>query len=504
MKTHAVLGRRGVLGVSRSRDGTVGDNNFQAGPAGKRGYDDGHTAPHATGGRAMTDRGVVARVARRVAASDLVPTAQRAVLGHYAETGTLDYRALGLKSRVDDAMEEILAALYGDVEAALCEAFGVDDAEFRYETKLTLPAELTLGYLFRQARSRAEGGYDPVADEPAGTGGWLSLPTPGGRPDGTAHRRRANRDAAALVRDAREMTAFVVAALLDGDMRDAINDDEFEDFVVNLEADVDRRRVATVAQSCLEERVAAGFAEYPDGVRAAYDHAVEVSEAHQAQDERFRALLAAAIRDDGDTDAGADARTDAGSTTRAGVGADASGNADVGEGDDDRPDVDGTGAELTPEAAREAIEAEYKHRPMADDDHPFTDAELDLPYLTTQYDRVGVIYHGMLEMYRHAGFEVEETFERSIVFTIVGAQVWLDDVDDYTDDVAEGQLTPVTAEYVLADSEREAFETVVDVAEAYFDRGRSYAEAADSTLTGLAVEYVLRSGDVEHLPGADS
>jgi hypothetical protein len=442
----------------------------------------------------MTDRGVVARVARRLAASDLVPTAQRAVLGHYAETGTLDYRALGLKSRVDDATAEILATLYGDVEEALCEAFGVDDVDFRYETKLTLPAELTLGYLFRRARSRAEGGYDPVADDPAPSGRRLSLPTLAGRPDGAVHRRRANREADALVREARETTAFVVAALLDGDMRDAINDDEFEDFVVDLEGDVDRRRVATVAQSCLEERVAAGFAAYPDGVRAAYDHAVEVSEAHQDQDERFRALLAAA----GGGDASADARTDADA------------NADVGEGGsegenggEDGQDTDGAGAELTPEAAREAIEAEYKHRPMADDDHPFTDAELDLPYLATQYDRVGVIYHGMLEMYRHAGFEIEETFERSIVFTIIGAQVWVDDVDDYAADVAEDQLTPVTAEYVLADSDREAFEAVVDVAEAYFDRGRSYAEAADSTLTGLAVEYVLRSGDVSHLPGAD-
>ncbi|WP_380676950.1 hypothetical protein [Salinigranum sp. GCM10025319] len=415
----------------------------------------------------MSD-GVVPRVARWVAARDHLPTAQRAVIGYYAETGTFDYRALALKSRVDDVMDDVLADLYGAIEAALAREFGVDadDVTFEYETKLTLPAELTLGYLFRRALSRARGGYDPVRDQPATDGLFGSVPRPSGRRDGTAHRRQVNREVTDYVREAREMTAFVVWALLDGDMRDAINDDEFADFVVDFESDVDpdRRRVAEIAQSRLQERVEAGFVEYPDSVRAAYDHAVEVSEAHQADDDRFRDLLTAAV--DG-----------------------------AGSGDE--------GANLSPAAARDAIEAEYKYRSMADDDHPFTDEELGLPYLATQYDRVGVIYHGMLDMYRGAGFEIEPAFERSVVFAIIGAQVWLDDVDDYPEDAAEGQLTPVTAEYVLADSDRAAFETVVDVAETYFDRARSYAEAADSTLTGIAVEYILRSGDVSDLPGTD-
>jgi hypothetical protein len=409
----------------------------------------------------MTGTGVFARFARVVADADRVPTAQRAVLGYYAETGTFDARALELKSRVDAVMEEVLADLYGECERALAAAFGVSEADvtFTYETKLTLPAELTLGYLFRQARSRATAGYDPLADDggrrlPA----WV--PRPGGRPDGTAHRNRTNREAEQFVAAARETTAFVVAALLDGDMRDAINDEEFDDFVVTVEGvDPDDERVADVTQSCLQSRVEAGFASYPDGVREAYDHAVEVSEAHQAQDDRFRDLMAAASGES----AGA----------------------------------------LSTEEARAAIETEYRHRPMTDDDHPFTRAELDLPYLTTQYDRVGVIYHGMLEMYRAAGFEVEPAFERSIVFAIIGAQVWLDDVDDYHADVEEGQLTPVTAEYLLERTDRDAFETIVDLSNAYFDRAREYAAAADSTLTGIAVEYILYSGDVSHLPGAD-
>ena len=420
----------------------------------------------------MSGPGVGSRLAHRLAGWDRLPTAQRAVLGYYAETGTFDYRALDLKSRVDDALEGILTELYADVEAELAREFGVEDVRFEYETKLTLPAELTLGYLYRRASSRAERGYDPVADEPTGDGVLGRLPGITGRRDGAAHRRSVNREAAEYAREAREMTAFVVWALLDGDMRDAINDDEFEDFVVDFRgadpSNAEPRRIATLAQSCLQERVEAGFAEYPDGVRAAYDHAVEVSEAHQAEDPRFRELMTAASGAGGSADAEPSAAD---------------------------------GGRLTPTEARTAIEDEYKYRSMADDDHPFSDEELELPYLATQYDRVGVIYHGMLDMYRAAGFEIESAFERSVVFAIIGAQVWLDDVDDYEDDVADGQLTPVTAEYLLADSDRAAFDTVVEVSETYFDRARRFADAADSTLTGIAVEYILRSGEVSHLPG---
>jgi hypothetical protein len=471
----------------------------------------------------MSGTGLLARGARWLADRERVPIAHRAVLGYYAETGTFDYRAIDLKSRVDDAMAAIMDDLYADVEAALAEEFGVPRVTFAYETKLTLPAELTLGYLFRRALVRAEGGYDPVADDLSETGPLGSLPGVGGRPDGVADRRPANRDAADYAREARETTAFVVRALLDGDMRDAINDDEFEDFVVDVAPagasetadgaktappDPDPRRVATVAQSCLQSRVEAGFAAYPDAVRAAYDHAVEVSEAHQAQDERFRDLMVAAAPDAGFADrsgaaAGAVDEGGDGDGSGEGEGGDGDGGGADECGDDGGGEHEGAGVGLAPAAARDAIRAEYRHRPMADANHPFTDEELDLPYLASQYDRVGVIYHGMLEMYRAAGFEIEPAFERSVLFAIIGAQVWLDDVDDYADDVREGQLTPVTAEYLLADDDRAAFETIVAVSEAYFDRARTYADAADSTLTGIAVEYILRSGDVSHLPGAD-
>jgi hypothetical protein len=386
-------------------------------------------------------RSPLRELAGRLAALDRLSTAGRAVLGYYAETGRLDYRALRIKSAVDDTLDRILDEVYDEVAAAIVTDLGVDDATFRYETKLTLPAELTLGYLYRRALARATGGYDPIADE----AGRLAAV---GRGDPSAP---ANREAREYVERAEEATALVVKALLDGDMRDAINDDEFGDFEVELGGgDPPRRRVAECAQSHLQGVVETAFDRAPEAVRVAYDDAVERSEAHQDEDDRFRTLLASAL--DGDDDA----------------------------------------------AAR--IETEYKFATVPND-APFGERERDLPYLSTQYDRVGVIYEGMLDAYRGVGFEIPEAFGTSIVLAIVGAQIWLDDVDDYDDDVAEGQLTPVTAEYALAEDDATAYANVVSITMEYFDLARTHAEAANSPLNGIAIEYILRSGDPDRLPG---
>jgi len=384
-------------------------------------------------------------VARRLAAHDRLSTAQQAILGYYAETGRFDYRALRIKSAVDDTLESILEDVYDEIEAELATEFDVEDASFDYETKLTLPAELTLGYLYRRALARSTDGYDPITDEADARLLVFSA---------TAERSApANREAREYVEMAEEATALIVQALLDGDMRDAINDDEFEDFVVELpgDADPDRRRAAECAQSYLQGVVEDAFDRAPDAVRAAYDEAVEISEAHQDRDDHFRDLLADALDGDG--------------------------------------------------AARERIESEYKFATLPDD-APFGERERDLPYLKTQYDRVGVIYKGMLDAYRGVGFEIPEAFGTSIVLAIIGAQIWLDDVDDYRDDVAEGQLTPVTAEYVLEGSDAAAYENVVSITRRYFELARAHAAEAESPLNGIAIEYILRSGDPTRLPGS--
>jgi len=337
-----------------------------------------------------------------------MPTALRAVFGYYAESGVFDARSLQLKRRVDSDVEAMIEDAFVALEEAIAAEFGHSFVEFEYDTKLVLPAKLTLGYLYREC-------------------------------DDSRHR------------DAEQMTRLAVEALIDGDMRDALNDDEFEDFVVNFETEAgDRRIIAEIAQKVLQRRVEAKFEEYSTDVQDAYDRAVERSEAHQDQDPQFRSLLERAR-----------------------------------EGE---------------EQALADIEATYKHADFEDPPEVFTDEERELPYIRTQYDRVGVIYDAMIEMYRHAGFDISEPFQRSIVLAIIGAQIWLDDLDDYEADMAEGQLTPVTAEYLLADSGEAARQSVIDISEQYLDRGRGQATAADSTLTGIATEYIYRDGRPDLLP----
>jgi hypothetical protein len=348
------------------------------------------------------------RGAGRVAAVDAMPTAVRAVFGYYADTGVFDAGSLGLKRRVDGTVDEMIAEAFRAVESAIATEFGHDFVRFEYDTKLVLPAQLTLGYLYRRL------------DESA------------------SH-------------EAEAMTRLAVEALIDGDMRDALNDDEYEDFEVDFPTDeADRARIAEIAQSVLQKRVDEQFAEYSDEIRGIYNWAVDISQAHQDEDEEFRALMRQAR--DGDTD------------------------------------------------ALDAIRDRYKYGAFNDDPAVFSASELELPYLKTQYDRVGVIYDGMIEMYRTAGFEIETAFKRSIVLAIIGAQIWLDDLDDYDADLADGQLTPVTAEYLLAESGPQAKASVIEISERYLDRAREQATAADSTLTGIATEYIHRDGDPSALP----
>ncbi|MFB6126911.1 MAG: hypothetical protein ABEJ79_06430 [Halolamina sp.] len=404
-----------------------------------------------------------------LAAVDALPTAVRAVVGNYAETGTFDPAALSLKRRVDARMDEILREAHGRVEDALEAEFDRESVSFRYDTKLTMPVELTLGYVYSRATAAAPPGVDAV-DGTRRTDALSRL----------RRRRYDGPDAEAVVADvqrAESVTTLVVEALLDGDMRDAINDEEFGDFEVDfpVAGPDQRRRVAEVAQSTLQTAVERRFDAFPDAVSEAYDEAVAVSEAHQDRDERFRALMAAAV--------GEPERV-AGET---GEGSERGTVADVTDADD----------------ARERLRETYKHAEFAEPPALFTDEELTLPYLKTQYGRVGVIYEGMVEMFRAAGVDVERAFERAVVLAIVGAQLWLDDVDDFAADMEEGQLTPVTAEYVLAEDDRTAYRNVVELTERYLDRARTAAVASDSTMTGIGVEYIYRAGEPERLPGSD-
>ncbi len=380
--------------------------------------------------------GIGARFARSLAGVGTLPTSVRALLDYYATSGDLALGAIGLQRRVETFVEGVVDGAFADVERAIAGAADVDPngVSFAYDTKLTMPAELTLGHLYQRA--------DVSADN-TGSDGSGPQPTDIDR--------------------AETVTELVVVALLDGDMRDAINDAEYEDFRIEGAPGIERARAAELAQRALRERVDVLFDGHPDGVREAYCEAVDRSETHQDRDPYFRELMAAA--EDGDPDATAAIRE-----------------------------------EYKHGALKEPTDCDAVIRPtelFVNDEHSF-------PYLATQYGRVGVIYDGMIEMYRAAGIPIEDPFKRSIVFTIIGAQIWLDDIDDYEADLAETQLTPVTAEYLLADSDREAYRAVVAATETYLDAAERYAAATDSPLAGIGTNYVFRSGDPSVLPGNES
>jgi hypothetical protein len=398
---------------------------------------------------------VRSRLAERIAETDALPTALRAIFGYYGRTGELSLGALRIKRRVDGYVDDALAEAFSRVERSIAEEFGipVDDVDFEFETKLTMPAELTLGYVYQRATTATPEQVDPVTGTVS-----TSLVERVRRPFG--ERRRSDRRERLierskpeldLVETAEDVTDLVLVALVDGDMRDALNDGEFDDFVVGFDASgSDRERIAELAQAELQAMVEDRFASFPPAVRTAYRDAVRVSERHQERDPQFRALMAAAR--DGDR-----------------------------------------------EAVRE-IEAEYKFADFEDPPAVFSPAERSYPYLKTQYGRVGVIYDGMVDMYRAAGVEIEPTFERSIVFAIIGAQIWLDDVDDYEADLRDTQLTPVTAEYLLQDSDREAYRSVLDITDRYLTAAERYAASSNSPLTGIGADYILRSGSPDPLP----
>jgi len=351
-----------------------------------------------------------------------VPAVARALASHLAESP--DPRVVSvvlLRNEVEAEIESMTEQLFLGVERDLDRAREAgelepapgaagESARFDYDTRLVMPAILTLG------RIHAAAGDVPVARF-AGD---------------------VDRD---LVARGRETTRNVVRALLDGDMRDAINDDEYEDFESNLRP---REAVAEIAQRHLEAGVETWLdrPDTPEAVRKSYDHAVELSERHQDEDDAFRGLL------------------------------------------DDYLTADGPTAR---EAAADAIRERYRDADLEDGDLFAADA--DLPYFATQYARVGILYEDMLNMYEaDLGTELGEGFKRAVVLMVIGAQIGLDDTDDYPEDRGT-QLTPVTAELNLADDPESGTERVRAIVEAYLDRADACADP-DDHLTRIAVEYI--------------
>ena len=307
----------------------------------------------------------------------------------------------------------MIASLFAEVEAALADAVESGDLEcvgdavhFSYDTRLVLPAMLALGRVHE------------IADD---------VPV----------RRRKRRVDHQLVSRGHRTTENIVRALIDGDMRDAVNDDEFEDFETNVRP---RSRAAKIAQITLQRGVDEWLEdpETPGAVEESYRRAVDLSEGHQERDREFRSLL--------------------------------------------KRFHEATGEE------RMAIADEIRERYVFADgpvSEPF-EAERELPYFVTQYERVGVLYEEMLAMYEaDLGRDLGSGFARSIVLMVIAAQVGLDDTDDYPDD-RRSQLTPVTAE-LSRHGVDEGVTNLYRIVDTYLDRART---ASDDHLTGMAIEYI--------------
>jgi hypothetical protein len=350
-------------------------------------------------------------------AFDRLPPLARAFTRHVARTrDPYLVPVMLLREEIDTAVDRITDRLFAEVERDLRQAVeegelslaeGADEVVFEYDTRLVLPAMLTLGRLHELA------GDVPVLRHVRGV-------------DYT------------LAQEGEATTHEIVRALLDGDMRDAINDDEFEDFETTVRP---RKRAAKRAQRTLQAGVEAWFGrpDTPESVRTYYDHAVTLSETHQDEDERFRDLL---VR-----------FHDAPNGNRATIAAE--------------------------------MEREYKFA-TPQETPPLFAAEADLPYFATQYERVGILYEDMLNMYEAAlDLSLGEDFKRAIVLMVIAAQVGLDDTDDYPEDRGT-QLTPVTAELNLLPPD-EAVESLRDVTFTYLDRAEGYAS---NHLTAMAIAYI--------------
>jgi hypothetical protein len=385
----------------------------------------------------------------KISESGLLPNSVRAVLGHYGR-GEMSLaegkNAIDLNLHIKDRKEDFMQELFDDVAAEIGERAGEEDVDFSYDTKLTFPAEITLGKIYEEAQAQLPGDYDALNRE-AGT--LLEKKFASEEKVQDKRERIENEHEAELLRveEGEVFTDLVMGLLVEGDMRDAIHDEEYEDF--ETDSSMDDAEVAEIAQQTLLEELQPRLDEYPEEVRDAYGRAVDLSMGHQEEDEEFRRMFEEARENPGD--------------------------------------------------AEEIIEP-YR---SGDTESRFSLdwSEVNMPFFASQYERVGVLYDGMFEMYEEAGFSIDDDFKRSMVLSTIGAQIWLDDVDDLEEDWNNGQLTPVTAEVLTSETGEEAYENIVSMKDEYLDAAREYAVKSDSDLASIGIEYIDKRGEQLDLKG---
>ncbi len=401
------------------------------------------------------------KLSGQLAELDLIPAPVRAIFGYHSTSGRFALDVIRIKRYAEKYIQNTITEVFTEIEIAISEEFGIeqDSVEFDYETKLTMPAELTLGHIYTQAINNSPNNFNPVTQR-------VSTPIedyfrfPFDKAAETKRRQKLIEESSSqldTIELAEKVTELVVVALLDGDMRDAINDQEYQDFEMSPEDQLERQQAAAVAQNTLEKKVEKLFEPFNKKVRTAYEEAVLISEGHQEDDPYFRELMANAKQED--------------------------------------------------KEALEDIRQKYKFGSFEEinfeglliEPQTLFGKDQEFPYLKTQYGRVGVIYDGMIEMYRYAGIDIDDRFKRSIIYAIIGAQIWLDDIDDYHADLADTQLTPVTAEYLLSDTDQEAYENIEQISRKYLMTAKQYAAETNSPLAGIGTDYIYRLGNPEVL-----
>ncbi len=397
----------------------------------------------------------------QLAELDLIPASACAIFGYHSATGDFALDVIRIKRHAEKFIQSIISEAFVDIETAIADEFEIpqDSVGFDYKTKLTMPAELTLGHIYRQCINNSADNFNPVTQK-------ISTPIeeyfrfPFDKDAETKRRQNLIKESSAQldrIELVEKVTELVVVALLDGDMRDAINDQEYQDFEITPADQLEKQQAAAVAQNTLQKKVEQLFEPFDNNVRTAYEEAVVLSEGHQEDDPYFRELMANAKQGD--------------------------------------------------EEALKDIRQEYKFGAFEDDNfkgsliepQALFGEDLEFPYLKTQYGRVGVIYDGMIEMYRYAGIDIGDLFKRSIIYAIIGAQIWLDDIDDYHADLTDTQLTPVTAEYLLSDTNREAYDNIEQISRQYLMTAKRYAAETNSPLAGIGTDYIYRLGNPEIL-----
>ncbi|MFB6094979.1 MAG: hypothetical protein ABEJ71_00820, partial [Halodesulfurarchaeum sp.] len=207
---------------------------------------------------------------------------------------------------MEDTVQGFMDDAFAAVEAELESTHGFEQVDFEYNTKLTLPVELTLAQVYWRAQHGTPSSSEPVRGS-ANTSivEYFTLSSHPDRGQGRGDRNEAGaREEPSMVDRAESVARLTTEALLDGDMRDAINDREFDDFQFETRGEIDDiddiEELAEISRGILERRVEERFADFPAAVREAYEWAVDHSEGHQDEDADFRALLRRARRGDQD------------------------------------------------------------------------------------------------------------------------------------------------------------------------------------------------------------